>query len=387
MNRKKILLLKKANLKYDVRTQRRAKYLEMDYDLSIGCLTKDPELKLQQHSSTSFGSPDPNLIIRAIRKGWKIIDSSTRDDSDFQSRVLNDPWRKRMLRDLSEKNFDLVIASDIDALPTALDIAKGAPVLLDLHEHATTELEGIPGWVESHGKYKKWLCETYIKEANSLVTVSESLAEVYANEFGLLKPTVIRNAHPFVPRTRQQSNQNPLKFIHTGITGPNRRLEIHGELALELGTPFTVFMLLKDVNFRYTKEFSEFAKQIDNFIILPEVAPNEIVSEIAKYEAGIYLMDQTTTQMQVTLPNKFFEYLQARLPIFTGGLPEMDKLVSKFEIGVPNLSLNPRESALQIKSLDVNWIQIGKNLDEAAYELSFEAECRILDSVINELIS
>jgi hypothetical protein len=65
----------------------------------------------------------------------------------------------------------------------------------------------------------------------------------------------------------------------------------------------------------------------------------------------------------------------------------MDKLVSKFEIGVPNLSLNPREGALQVKSLDVNWIQIGKNLDEAAHELSFEAECRILDSVINDLIS
>jgi hypothetical protein len=145
-------------------------------------------------------------------------------------------------------------------------------------------------------------------------------------------------------------------------------------------------MHLKEVSFSYTRAFSDFAKQIDNFKILPEVPPEGIVSAIAKYDAGIYLMDQTTTQMQVTLPNKFFEYLQARLPIFTGGLPEMDRLVSMFELGVPNLNLNPQECAKQIKSVEKDWIQVGKNLDDAAHELSFEVECRILDEVINELV-
>jgi hypothetical protein len=113
-----------------------------------------------------------------------------------------------------------------------------------------------------------------------------------------------------------------------------------------------------------------------------------MLDEIAKYEAGIYLLKPLTSQLEVTLPNKFFEYIQARLPIFSGGLKEMDDLVTQYGIGINLGTFDPLEAAKIIKEKDsMDWSLVHENLDFTAKELSAENEFKKISKKVSELLS
>ena len=56
-------------------------------------------------------------------------------------------WGMAHVRELRERlkdaRADVVVANDIEALPLALEAAKGAPVILDAHEYAPREYETL----------------------------------------------------------------------------------------------------------------------------------------------------------------------------------------------------------------------------------------------------
>ena len=384
----RILIIKRSNLEFDVRCQRIATFLGSDYDITLLGTDVCPNLNVKQLKITDYYHAKLNVPQRALRKFRREILLRNLQEKSFDYRFSKDAWIFETIKYLNTNQFDLIVACDIDAIAAVLSSKNRAKVIGDMHEHAPTELANLPGWTEKVGKYRKWQCQTFLPGVTELFTVSNSLARLFEEEFKLSPVNVLRNTAPFRPRSKNSSFNAPRKFIHHGIAAEIRGLEVHAFLAAALGMDYSISMLLKPVEFEFYRYLKKLDRQIRNFHILEPVNPEKMLDEIAKYEAGIYLLKPLTSQLEVTLPNKFFEYIQARLPIFSGGLKEMDDLVTQYGIGINLGTFDPLEAAKIIKEKDsMDWSLVHENLDFTAKELSAENEFKKISKKVSELLS
>jgi hypothetical protein len=77
----------------------------------------------------------------------------------------------------------------------------------------------------------------------------------------------------------------------------------------------------------------QLAAKTVNINVLKQVPYEKIIMQLQKYDLGIHLLPDTCFNHRHALPNKVFEYIQARLGLIVSPLPEMKKLVEHYQIG------------------------------------------------------
>jgi len=384
---KKVLIVKRADLEFDIRCQRIGTHLSRLYDVTILGTDLSSRIPIKQVKIADYDNARLSIPERAVRKFRREILLRKIQDKPFEYRFNKDKWTLELSKHLNSNQYHVVIACDMDSIASFLNSSSNAKLIGDLHEHAPTELANSPGWIYRVGDYRKWQCETFLPDVEELFTVSTSLARLYESEFSLPKVNVLRNVAPYNQRHRPASNLKPLKFIHHGIAAPVRGLEEHATLAASLGSEYSVSMLLKPVDFEYYKFLKETQKVVKNFHVLEPVQPIDMISQISRFDAGVYLLNPSTRQLEVTLPNKFFEFIQARLPVFSGGLKEIDELIDQYGVGLKLGTFDGIEASRAIKSnQDLDWKAIHDNLDFAAKALSSEEEFKKISLKIEQLL-
>ena len=63
----------------------------------------------------------------------------------------------------------------------------------------------------------------------------------------------------------------------------------------------------------------------DDFIIHEPVSPYRLVSELSQYDAGLFLLSSAQEVCNMSLPNKYFEYIAAGLPVIAQDFDEIKK--------------------------------------------------------------
>jgi glycosyltransferase involved in cell wall biosynthesis len=103
---------------------------------------------------------------------------------------------------------------------------------------------------------------------------------------------------------------------------------------------------------------------------------------------GVSIEEHLGMNYYYALPNKFFDYIQARVPVLVSGFPEMQKIVEEYAIGEILKSRNPKECAQQITAmLQSPQREMWKhNLETASEELNWEKEKVILLEMFNKLL-
>ena len=96
---------------------------------------------------------------------------------------------------------------------------------------------------------------------------------------------------------------------------------------------------------------------------------------------GLSLEEDLGLNYRYALPNKIFDYIQARIPILVSDLPEMRRIVESYNIGEILNERKPEELASQInkflENLHLNNL-LAMNLEKAAQELCWENEQNIM---------
>ena len=77
----------------------------------------------------------------------------------------------------------------------------------------------------------------------------------------------------------------------------------------------------------------------------------EIVSTLNAYDVGLYLMPPTSFNQKMSLPNKIFEYIQARLALAVWPSPEMARVVREHDCGVVADDFSLAAMAAKLNSL------------------------------------
>lgn len=273
---------------------------------------------------------------------------------------------------LAGKQFDVVVANDIHAMPLARRVGKGAGVLLDAHEFAPTEFSDRIVWRLLFQPYVEYLCRRYIPTADAMTTVADGIAEQYRIELGAA-PTVVYSAPPFADLQPASPERDRIRLIHHGSALPSRKLEDMIELAGALDERFTLDLMLTLGEPAYLDRLKALAARKPRVRVIPPVRTAEIVRFSNAYDVGLYILPPATVNSRYALPNKFFEFIQARLAVAVGPSPEMKRLVEKYDCGIVGSTFDVKEMAARLTALNgVELARLKDNASRAARELCWE---------------
>ncbi|QDO88525.1 glycosyltransferase family 4 protein [Ornithinimicrobium ciconiae] len=269
--------------------------------------------------------------------------------------------------------YDVVLADDIDTLPLALDLAPRGGVHVDLHEYHPRQNEELRRWALFVAPYYRWLVRTYGVQSDSATTVGQGIAREYEREFGLACG-VVMNA----PYRRDDLSPTPVswppRLVHAG-NGVAARLEVMLEAMSQVTNGATLDLYLIDQGNGYVPVLRERFADSDRVRIHDPVPTAEIVSTLNSYDAGVYSLPPISFNFRWAMPNKFFDFVQARLALVIGPSPEMAGLVEKHQLGVVAQDFTPEAFAAAINALTPETLAAAKAAShEAARVLCAEEQ-------------
>lgn len=239
---------------------------------------------------------------------------------------------ERMLRStLPRGHFEVVLANDVETVPLARWLRPRGGVHADIHEYAPRQNEQSWRWRVFVAPYQRWLCREHLTRADSVTTVGEGLAAEYCREFGI-DATVVLNAAAGADLDPTPTGQT-LALVHSGIARRNRALHLMLDAVQQTTRPVTLDLYLVPNDPGYLVELTERAAVIPGVTVHDPVAPAELPQTLHSYDVGLFVVPPSTFNLHWVMPNKFFDYVQARLGIIVGPSPEMAGMVEKHRLG------------------------------------------------------
>lgn len=253
----------------------------------------------------------------------------------------NAPWARFLRENIAPGSYDVIVANDASAVPIALSLHPRHGIHADMHEYATRQSEGDPRWERYQRPINEWIVREHLVHAQSVTTVSRGLADAYDQEFGIsaqVVPNAARHYSGIEPTPTP--HDAPIRLVHTGAAGRGRRLEImmDGVATANHARPgaFALDLYLMPGDAEYIAELRQHAVRLrdQGIQVLDPVPFDQIVPTLTAYDLGIFVCPPTTFNLKYTVPNKLFEFVQARLGIIIGPSPDMRTYVDEYQLGV-----------------------------------------------------
>ncbi len=281
---------------------------------------------------------------------------------------------------------DVVLADDVDTVPLALSLAPRGGVHADLHEYAPRQKEDRLDWRLVVAPYLRWICRTYVTRADSVTTVGRGLAAEYLREFGI-RAEVVTNAAPYQELTPSRTGR-PLRIVHSGGAMPSRRLDLMITAMGEADLDATLDLYLVPSDPGYVDRLREQAAQLpEGRVRVHDAVPyGELHAVLNGYDVGVFVCPPTTFNLANALPNKVFDFVQARLALVVSPTPEMRDLVADHDLGAVTAGFDAADLARTLRALDVDAVRAAKaSSDRHARELSAEQQSTAWETAVRAL--
>jgi hypothetical protein len=115
------------------------------------------------------------------------------------------------------------------------------------------------------------------------------------------------------------------------------------------------------------------SKDNPNIFFHKPVSFDSIPSFLNQFDIGVYILPPSSTNAFHALPNKFFEFVQARLAVIIGPSPEMAKYVQEYKFGLITNDFCVEDLTMQLMSIDSQTVwEFKEAAHKAARELCWE---------------
>jgi hypothetical protein len=378
---KRVLVLVLSNLKHDARVMRQLSWLRETYAVTAVCFDADemPNVKVIKIRQTKL------TLLRKLVLGMALGARTYR----IAYWLFHD--YKYLAKKLERDSFDFIVANDIDTLPLAFYLCRNSKVVFDAHEYAPRHFENNRIWKTFFQPFYIHLCKKYIPKTSAMLTVGQGLASEYQKNFGV-QPVIITNATGFVEITPSPIISDRIRLIHHGIANPSRRLELMLELMKHLDDRFTLDLILMTSDFAsaqtrsYIENFKRIAMADRRIKVLPAVKSHQVVHTINAYDIGVFLIPPVNFNYANTLPNKLFDFIQARLGIAIGPTPEMAAIVNTYQNGVVAANFEPTALAEKLMTLSIEDLALFKSRsDIAARDVNAEKNKTIFNEMLRKI--
>lgn len=287
-----------------------------------------------------------------------------------------------ILSEVAMHSYDIIIANDVSALPLAFRLARQTPVILDAHEYSPREFEDKPFWPMLYGRYYTYLCSTYLSKLAGMMTVCHGIANEYERNFAV-KPVVVTNAPSYRDLSPLPVRHDAIRMIHHGGAMPSRHLEDMIEMMNYLDERFSLDFMLVPSNENYLKQLKFKAARNEKIRFVDPVPMHDIPDFCNKYDVGVYLLPPVSFNSKHALPNKLFEFIQARLAVAIGPSPEMAHIIKKYDCGIVADSFTPKDLADRLNELTSGQVIYFKGQShKASKALCAEANAQIIIDLV-----
>lgn len=276
---------------------------------------------------------------------------------------------------------DVLLSNDLDTLPANYLVSKikRCKLVYDSHEYFTE----VPELLEKPKVKAFWenIEKVIFPKLKFVYTVNESLADVFATKYKV-KVLSVRNL-PFYKEVDNPIKNDVFTVIYQGALNKDRGLE-----GLILA-----FKEVENCHFKVIgsgdleSELHALVKKENlnsKITFLGKLPFEELRNHTLKAHLGVSLEKGTNLNYQLASPNKIFDYISAGIPVLTSNLPEIKKVVEKYDVGVCLENVDSQKIAEKITWMMSNQQQMEvwtKNARVAAKELCWENE----KSTLNEI--
>ena len=317
---------------------------------------------------------EKSKLVRIFFKFFKLI-----INIDFLQRLSNIYLYnfKNLIKLLKTNGYDFIYFADIDLLPIVIRNANKAITIFDAREYYPLQFENNFNFrIFEKTEYTRVL-NRYLNKCDKVYTVSEGLANAYKLNFNT-NTSLIYSCPYFKNINVKEIENNKIKLLYHGMANRNRKIENYVDLLKLINHNCELhFYLVGDIN--YINELKKENSSNENIIFHEPVQLHEIVYMAHNYDIGLCYFEPTTFNLKHCLPNKYFEYIQARIIVATGPSPDMFNLLNKYNCGIISDEFTTKSLADSINRLSISDLNAKKrNTEFAAHELCFEKQEDIL---------
>lgn len=380
---KSVLVLVLSDLRHDARVRRQVAAIAQNYNTTLVCFGAEESTDYQ----TVIIKPTKFTLFRkAITSVFLLLRFHS-----IAHKILHNYYY--LVKQLEGQRFDVIVANDIETLPLAFAFPGNPKVVFDAHEYAPRHFEDKRSWRIFFQAFNTWLCKKYIPKTAAMMTVGKGLAREYEKNFKV-RPFVITNANNYHELEPSNVLTDRIRLVHHGIATPSRKLELMIQLVSLLDSRYTLDLMLLTPGFasQKTKQYLNILKvmaaQEPRVRIVPPVSSSEVVRTIHQYDMGVFLLPPVNFNYENTLPNKLFDFIQARLGIAIGPTPEMATIVNDYNIGVVSERFTPESLAIKLNQLTTEQVmQFKRNATRAAKELNAEVNAEQINSLVSKALA
>jgi glycosyltransferase involved in cell wall biosynthesis len=325
----RILVISFSDLTRDPRVDRQISFLAGEHEVIAAGLAPPAGESIE---FVDLNVPRRSGVAHVVRKLDGMAESLTLRLLGLHERAYwRNPLHRHAAGRLADVSADLVVANDLLALPLAFAAAGGSPVIFDAHELSTEEHGDLMWWRITTAPHADALLRSYLPRVAGMITVSQGIAERYAERYSV-EPVVVTNAPP-ASALRPTETGAPIRLIHHGGAIAERRLERMLEAMELLDDRFQLDLMLVPNQPRYLARLERLARSNPRVRLIPPVGQRAIVEACNSYDVGVYTLPAANENLRLALPNKVFEFIQARLALVVGPSPEMARVVREHGCG------------------------------------------------------
>lgn len=294
----------------------------------------------------------------------------------------------RLIKRLVTKNrYSVILANELETMPPVTKYAAEIPILLDLHEFTPGHLEPGSLLFLIFQRHKEWLCRNYLRQANSLTTVSESISLAYQREFRVERPIVIRSLPKPIEIPQRRSSSNPIEAVYVGMISKSRGIVEMFE-AVKAVPNIRLNLFSPGAGARAAMEMAK-EMEIDSRVIFHEpVETEQIAQRISAFDVSIIFIKPSSPNHEMIFPNKLFESIMARLALVVGPSRDVAELVDQEGIGIVCEDFSVQALSKALSELTPSTVASYRNrADALARVLHWDREKSQLGRALSETLS
>lgn len=307
-------------------------------------------------------------------------------------------YNLRLFLFLLFRKYDSIHANDLDTLLASYlaGVVRRKRLVYDSHEYFTEvpELQENKFAKNTWEKIERWI----FPSLKDVITVNQSIANLYSEKYGT-DVKVMRNIptsriglhSPSTKKLQQRKDlQLPTNMKILIVQGTGINIDRGNEELVEAMRYLDGYLLLiigsGDV-LSHLKNRTDELMLHDKILFKDKMPYQQLMKYTAASDAGISIDKDTNINYRYSLPNKLFDFIHAGIPCVVSNLPEVKRVVERYNVGTVLTSHEPTQMAEEIKNffsrrLDGKFeASLNERLFEAAKSLTWEKESSILKEI------
>ena len=278
------------------------------------------------------------------------------------------------------RRFDIATANDLDTLLGVYCATwiRRKQIVYDSHEYFTE----VPELANRPLVKRIWTAieRCLFPRLKNCITVCESIANIYTKTYGV-PVRVVRNL-PFLQEQYIETQRNNKLILYQGSLNVGRGLEML--ISTMEFLPDAELLIVGDGDIKADLQKLVCQRKLGDRVEFTGKIPYSEVKNYTRQAAiGVSLEEDCCANYRFALPNKLFDYIQARTPVLVSDLSEMARIIRQYGCGEVLAERTEQNLAMQIANMlehQEKWREYAANCDAAARELCWEREERtVLD--------